>query len=104
MFTYFAFNLIFKSEILLPELSHFSGPSHDVTIQFGKITYPNSYLDDTGFSYHIVDDEAYFTWDSIGNFLVKSGNTIVADPLPDLSDDLNNRKRKGSSGFLFWVP
>lgn len=86
MYSYIAFNLIFKSEIILPELSCFSGLSHDVTIQFGKVTCPHSSQADIGFAYQVVGDEAYFTWDSIGNFLVKSGNMIVADPLPDIEE------------------
>ena len=88
MYSYTAYGLGFRSALPLPELIAVPGDRVDVTIQLGKVDSllpkvgaPESY-------FHIVGEKAYFFWDQVGAFLVRSGKEITVDPLPQVEERL----------------
>lgn len=86
-FTYSAFGLIIHSEIECPELIQATG-NPDVTISLGNVP---SELDNPLFSgvrFQANGQEFLLTVDGIAKYLVKNGNSIIIDMIPNsnLSD------------------
>ena len=88
MHYYKVFGLEVASEVRIPQFVESKGQHPDVFIRFGEarnLVRPDAareravWLDENAF---------YFFWDPIGSFLVRNGNEILIDPLPDTDVDL----------------
>lgn len=81
---YEAYGLTIRSEIALPELpaATKSPAESDVVIRWARLPAPPAFPDDAK-RYRYVEpraDEAYFAWEDLGVFLVRSGQEILLDP------------------------
>ncbi|MEM8676155.1 MAG: hypothetical protein AAGF83_20165 [Cyanobacteria bacterium P01_G01_bin.67] len=84
---YQAYQLNFASCIPLPQLPVSYAAASDVTISWGKIDWtPPQELD--GYRYwHIDGEDVYFYWQFSGKYLLRGGQEIIIDPLPEVSDE-----------------
>jgi hypothetical protein len=78
MFTYSAYNLRLRSELLLPELMPTDAEA-DVQIRFGSVEIPQGALQ-VGSRYHVTDDEICFFQEDVGAFKIRGGREIIVDP------------------------
>lgn len=90
MFIYSAYGLTIHSELPLPELSSCEADEQTdaaVTIRWGAVPHPPN---TTGTEQCIwaSASAALFFWDDIGTLLVRNGDEIVVDPLPEVAEEV----------------
>lgn len=86
---YFGFGLKIKSSLPFPELTSITEDSEelcDIEITFGKIDkHPDPVKDsDRGFWVH--GNQACYSWQEVGVFLVSNGQKILIDPYKDVQE------------------
>lgn len=89
MYTYTAYGLNFHSEIPLPELIESQVEAEaDVVIKLGEINFPD--VDQLSRGAHSLDEEGtvIFNWPGYGAFLLKRGEEIIVDILPEANLDV----------------
>jgi HPr Serine kinase C-terminal domain len=81
MFSYTAYGLHIQSYLSLPELAEDTAPA-DVTIQSGKVPHPASPVQLEQCIWATAT-EAIFFWEVVGTILVRNGQEIIVDAIPD---------------------
>ena len=82
LFNYGVFGLNVRSEIELPELRRQEVPSQpDVLVRKGEIVSDETLTA----GLHILGDEALLWIPEVGRYLMRDGNELIFDPLPEVS-------------------
>lgn len=84
MYTYRAYNLIFFSELLIPELEVAEG-TPDVTIRIGRVPIQLKNPVDTRRFFQAAQDEFLLRLEKIAGYYVKDGREITIEPYIDSS-------------------
>ena len=84
-FSYSAYGLGIQSEISLPELPQARGSS-DVWIRFGTAKWPGLTRAGKPYSFFLDGTDIYLSWHDAGVFLVRRGQEIIVDPLPEVNE------------------
>lgn len=84
VYSYTAFGLCLKSEIVLPELMEGDGEC-DVAIRFGRVDLGGA-VKATGSFFKAIEDEIQFTIKDTGVITVRQGREIIVDPLPNADE------------------
>ena len=87
MHSYDAYGLGFQSALALPELTRRAELKADVTIRVGavkKLAAEAGLCLDQPF--HVTPGGTYLFFSQIGGFLVRGGNEIIVEPLPNIED------------------
>lgn len=84
VYSYIAFGLCLKSEIVLPELMEGDGDC-DVSIRFGRADLRGE-VKANGSFFKATDDEIQFTRKDTGVITVRQGREIIVDPLPNADE------------------
>jgi hypothetical protein len=86
MHYYSAYGLTLGSALELPELYPSASRQADLSIRWGAIDWalptPNPEWD----YYEVHGDCVYLYWSVVGKFLVRGGQEILIDPLPDVAE------------------
>jgi hypothetical protein len=85
---YSAFGLLIQSGFALPELVEAREGEADAVIKLGRVGSPSERKRGDEFSFLLSCGEAYLSWDSIGQFLVRGGKEIVIQPSPGAEESL----------------
>src|SRR5262245_5340416 len=86
MFSYRAYGLSVRSELALLELQPHEGNT-DVWIHFGKAKWPVSLSwSDKAYEFCLAGKDLYLFWQDAGVFLLRNGQEIVVDSLPDANE------------------
>ena len=85
---YSAYDLSIHSALPLPELTPAADAKADVIIRTEKLRRPESADAGAEESFHFAGKEACLFWDNVGTFLVRDGNEIIVDPLPEADERL----------------
>jgi hypothetical protein len=81
MFSYSAYGLGIHSMLPLPELVAEQREA-DVLFGFGKVNGANLETFDQARSFKATSDEAYYSLESVGKFLVRGGREVIIEPSP----------------------
>jgi hypothetical protein len=90
MYDYFAYRLVIRSAVPLPELVPAAEPlraeSGDVVLRLGRVPSQPTRLDANGVGFWANGDEACHVLEKVGAFLVRGGREIVIEPAPGVED------------------
>jgi hypothetical protein len=81
MFSYTAYGLGIHSFLPLPELIA-AEQKADVVFRFGKVNGANLETLDQARSFKATSDEAYYSLEGVGEFLVRRGREVIIEPSP----------------------
>ena len=88
MYYHFAYGLIIRSSIPLPEVAVAPATKPEVIIRLGQVgRCPPETIGTEGY-FCITPGEAFFYWDGVGAFLVRHGQEIIVEPLLGVSEDI----------------
>lgn len=85
---YSAFGLLIQSGFPLPELVEAREGEANAVIKLDRVDSPSEWKRGDEFSFLLRRGEAYLSWDSIGQFLVRDGKEIVVQPSPGAEESL----------------
>ena len=84
-YTYKAFGLVIKSEILIPELSNYNSDQNDVTIKIGEVPVHLSSRTGEGILFEASRNDFLLKFNGVGSYLIQRGDSITIDPSKDAS-------------------
>lgn len=85
---YQAYGLHIHSVIPLIELTTVAETEPDITIKFGVVDRSLMQVYKRVMYLHTTPEQVSFAWDEIGAILVKNGQEIIIDALPNIEDNL----------------
>lgn len=86
---YRAYDLKFDSELLLPEIKEVCNKEKvDVTIRCESLNTPKLESTLTNCHCKITEEEAYLAWKQVGTFLVRGGQEIIVDLIPNVEESV----------------
>lgn len=81
-----SFGLYIHSELLLPAPAESAAIPADVMIRYGHIQQDPVEANSTRMEFR--DQEACFTWEDVGSFLVRNGNEIIVHPRKGVDEQM----------------
>ncbi|BDA72000.1 conserved hypothetical protein [Rivularia sp. IAM M-261] len=96
MYAYNAYGLSICSDLPLPELQVSTEARADVVIRLGTINWSPPVPLPKWSYFHVDGDSAYFYWEVVGKFQVKSGSEIIIEPLLNVEEGVIHLPLLGS--------
>jgi hypothetical protein len=84
-YSYFAYGLLIRSALPLPELVIGEGVE-DVVVRFDKLDLSLLKTTFEGTDFRVTTDGVFFFWENEGKFLVRGGKEIIIDPAPGVDE------------------
>lgn len=89
MFQYSAYGLRLNSELLLPELREINSEEKaDIIVRRESLNPPQLEPTPTACYCKVNTEEAYLVWEQVGTFLVRGGQEIIVDLIPDAEESI----------------
>ena len=89
MFKYTTYGLRLNSELLLPELKEVKlEETADITIRRESLNSPQLEATLTHCYCKVTKEEAYLAWEEVGTFLVRGGQEIIVDLIPNVDESI----------------
>jgi hypothetical protein len=83
--SYIAYGLGIHSAISMPELIA-TNADCDVTIKFGEVKYPSQEEELPEHTFYGLPGEMYLYWKEVATFMIRNGNEIIIDPIPNAEE------------------